>query len=68
MFKHYFEQIKSVEVYPIISLIIFVSFFLGLLLYVILMRKQHVEKMSNMPLNDEDLPHPFNNESLTSKP
>ncbi|MCS6820773.1 MAG: cbb3-type cytochrome c oxidase subunit 3 [Microscillaceae bacterium] len=66
MFKHYFEQIKSVEVYPVISLIIFVSFFVGLLVYVALMKKPHIERMNNMPLQD-DVPTNTNHSSFTSK-
>ena len=33
MFKHYFEKIHNVEVWPIISLTIFFVFFVGLMVY-----------------------------------
>lgn len=53
MFKHYFEQIHQVEIWPIISLSIFFIFFLGLILWVIKMDKGYVDKMKNLPVNDE---------------
>ena len=55
MFKHYFEKIHNVEVWPIISLTIFFVFFVGLILYVWRMKKDYVEEMSDIPLTDEPL-------------
>ena len=69
MFKHYFEQVHNVAIWPIISLTIFFVFFLGLLIYVWKIRKDHVSHMETMPLADD---HPANTESSsnlqTSKP
>lgn len=53
MFKHYFEKIHNVEIWPIISLSIFFIFFVGLALYVWRMNKEYVEKMSDIPLTDD---------------
>ena len=50
MFKYYFEQINNVEIWPIISLSIFFIFFLVLLIWVFKTDKNHIIKMSNMPL------------------
>jgi cytochrome c oxidase cbb3-type subunit 4 len=50
--KHYFESIAGIDIYPIISLLIFFIFFVGLTFYVIYMRKPHVEYMRNRPLDD----------------
>jgi cytochrome c oxidase cbb3-type subunit 3 len=44
-----------VEVWPIISLIIFFVFFVGLIGYVWKMRKDYVEHMGDLPLSDESL-------------
>jgi cytochrome c oxidase cbb3-type subunit 3 len=55
MFKYYFEQVHNVEVWPIISLIIFFVFFIGLIGYVWKMRKDYVEHMGDLPLSDESL-------------
>ena len=60
MFKHYFEQVHNVAIWPIISLTIFFVFFLGLLIYVWKIRKDHISHMEAMPLADD---HPANAES-----
>ncbi len=56
-FINYLSDIVNVEIYPMISLIIFVLFFVGLVVYVIKSDKNYIQKMSDMPLdnNDENL-------------
>ncbi|NMM50238.1 cbb3-type cytochrome c oxidase subunit 3 [Marinigracilibium pacificum] len=56
MFKHYFEQIDNVAVWPIISLIIFVVFFVGLTIYVMTQDKAEIEEIASIPLNDNVSP------------
>ena len=53
MFKHYFETIENIERGPIISLIIFFVFFVCLLVYIWKMDKKHVDRMKNMPMDEE---------------
>lgn len=48
--KNYADSIKGIDVYPIISLFIFVLFFLAVIYYVRKMDKRRVEEMKNMPL------------------
>ncbi|MEM7108605.1 MAG: cytochrome C oxidase Cbb3 [Bacteroidota bacterium] len=52
MFKHYFEQIHNVEVWPIISLSIFFIFFISLIIWVIRADKNYIKIMSNLPMED----------------
>lgn len=56
-FINYLSDIVNVEIYPMISLIIFVLFFVSLIIYVIKSDKNYIKKMSDMPLdnNDENL-------------
>ena len=54
MFKHYFEQIQNIEIWPIISLTIFFIFFLCLILYIIQMDKGYIEKMKGLPMDGND--------------
>jgi len=54
MFKHYFERIENVELWPIISLIIFFVFFLLLIIYVLKADKRFIDYMKNLPLQDEE--------------
>ncbi|SFC98986.1 hypothetical protein SAMN05421780_1177 [Flexibacter flexilis DSM 6793] len=56
MFKHYFERIaEQIAIYPIISLVIFVVFFVGLTWWVITADKNYIAHQSQLPLdlNDE---------------
>ena len=54
MFKHYFEQVHNVAIWPIISLSIFFLFFVGLLIYVLKIRKEHVNYMQDLPLSKDN--------------
>jgi cbb3-type cytochrome oxidase subunit 3 len=44
------ETMDGVEIYPIISILIFFTFFVGVSIYAWRTRKNYVEKMSNLPL------------------
>jgi cytochrome c oxidase cbb3-type subunit IV len=52
--KQYAETIKGIDIYPIISLFIFLLFFIVVLWYVKKMNKTSVEKLSNLPFDAED--------------
>lgn len=51
--KQYAETIDHVNIYPMISLFIFFSFFVILLVFVKKMKKERVEILSNLPLDNE---------------
>jgi cytochrome c oxidase cbb3-type subunit 4 len=53
MFKHYFEQIQNIEIWPIISLILFFVFFTFTMIWIFFLDEKHVEKMKRLPLEDE---------------
>lgn len=53
MHKELLRSIENIEIYPIISLLIFVTFFLGMFIWVFKVDKGYVDHMSGMPLNDE---------------
>lgn len=52
--KHNLTSMLNVEIYPLISLIIFTLFFAVMLWYVIKMSKSRVTEMSAMPLDLEE--------------
>jgi cytochrome c oxidase cbb3-type subunit IV len=52
--KQYAETIKGIDIYPLISLFIFLLFFIAVLWYVKKMDKHKVEEMSNLPLDMND--------------
>ncbi len=51
--KQYAESISGIDIYPIISLSIFLIFFIVLLVYVFKMDKQRVAEISSLPLDNE---------------
>lgn len=54
--KQYAESIDGVNIYPMISLVIFFLFFVALLYYVKKMDKSKAKEISRIPLdNDEQL-------------
>lgn len=50
--KHNLETITGVEIYPIISLLIFFFFFVLLIWWVATYKKEKVEYLGNLPLDD----------------
>jgi len=52
--KQYAETIRGIDIYPLISLFIFLLFFIAVLWYVKKMDKAKVEEMSNLPLDLTD--------------
>lgn len=51
-FRNYLDTIADIGVYPLFSLLMFVTFFVGLLVYVFTLSKKDVKRMSNLPLED----------------
>ncbi|MBP6001574.1 MAG: CcoQ/FixQ family Cbb3-type cytochrome c oxidase assembly chaperone [Flavobacterium sp.] len=50
--KHNMETIAGVAMYPVTSLLIFFFFFVGLAFWVFSYKKDKIEEMSQIPLND----------------
>ena len=55
MFKYYFEQIQGIEIWPIISLTIFFTFFIGLIWWVVKVDKSYIKEMKQLPLEKRKL-------------
>ena len=51
--SHYMESIAGVEIYPIISILIFFLFFLAVALYVIRMDKSYIREVSGYALDSD---------------
>ncbi|MDO6597070.1 CcoQ/FixQ family Cbb3-type cytochrome c oxidase assembly chaperone [Oceanihabitans sp. 2_MG-2023] len=52
--KNYMDSISGIEVYPIISLLIFFGFFVVLFLWVYTAKKEYIQTVSNIPLENEN--------------
>jgi cytochrome c oxidase cbb3-type subunit 4 len=51
--KHHLDTIAGVEIYPIISLLLFFLVFSAMLFIVIKMPKKNIETLSNLPLDND---------------
>ncbi|MFN8438588.1 MAG: CcoQ/FixQ family Cbb3-type cytochrome c oxidase assembly chaperone [Cytophagales bacterium] len=54
MIKNVLNSINGVDIYPIISLFIFVPFFVGLLWWVYRADNDHINKLKNIPLDSPE--------------
>lgn len=52
--KHNLESIAGVEIYPILSLLIFFIFFVALYTWTFTYKKEKINEMSRLPLNDNE--------------
>lgn len=52
--KHNMETIAGVDIYPILSLLIFFVFFVVLTFWVLSYKKEKIQELSQIPLADND--------------
>lgn len=52
-FIHYLTNITGIEIFPLISLLIFFVFFLALLVYAFKADKSRLKYLSNLPIESE---------------
>jgi cbb3-type cytochrome oxidase subunit 3 len=55
--RQYADKIEGIEIYPIISLLIFVTFFVAVLVYVRKMKQSSIDEMKQLPLDLQEEPH-----------
>ena len=58
MFKQFTENISGMQVYLLSSLLIFVVFFIVVTVFLIMLRKNYVEYMGDLPLEDGTINQP----------
>ena len=51
--KSHLETISGIEIYPLISLVIFFTFFVALFWWVFTAKKDYINKVSNIPLEEQ---------------
>lgn len=52
-FINYLKTIEGVGIYPLISLLIFFTFFIGLLWYVVKYDNKSIQQIKNIPFENE---------------
>jgi cytochrome c oxidase cbb3-type subunit 4 len=60
MIKDLLQSVEGITIYPIISLIVFVLFFVLVIIWMFKADKNYIKKMENLPL-DKDEETNFNN-------
>jgi cbb3-type cytochrome oxidase subunit 3 len=58
------EQIGGVEIFPIISLLMFFILFSAMTYFVMTAKQEYIDEMKNMPLDDDDDLHYDNNQQI----
>jgi cytochrome c oxidase cbb3-type subunit IV len=53
LIKEYLGSLGSNNLFPIISMIIFILFFMVMMIYTLRIKKEDITEYSNMPLDDE---------------
>ena len=54
MYKNILQSIENVEIWPIISLIMFFILFVGVLIYVLKTDNEFIRKMKELPFDEND--------------
>lgn len=52
--KGHMESITGIEIYPMISLLIFFIFFVTLFYWVFTAKKEYINKVSHLPLDNQN--------------
>jgi len=52
--KHHMAEIDGIEIYPIISLLIFFLFFTALFWWVMNSKKEYLDKVSQIPFEEDN--------------
>jgi cbb3-type cytochrome oxidase subunit 3 len=54
MYKDVLSRMEGVDLFPLIALIIFFTFFVLLIVWVVRLKRSYVDSMANMPLDEEE--------------
>ena len=54
MFKEVLQSIEGVGFYTIVSMIIFILFFIGMAIWLFKVDKKYIKQMSELPLTEEN--------------
>ena len=54
MFKEVLQSIEGIEFFTIVSMIIFILFFIGMTIWLFKVDKKYIKQMSELPLKEDD--------------
>ena len=52
MYSHILESLNNIQAYPVFSLLLFFTFFVAIIIWVVKADKNYINKMKNLPLDD----------------
>ena len=67
MFKEVLESIEGIGIYPIISMIVFFIFFAALIIWYFKADRKYLNKMKNLPLDNDEQPNSNNTGEINDK-
>ncbi|MCS7072956.1 MAG: CcoQ/FixQ family Cbb3-type cytochrome c oxidase assembly chaperone [Bacteroidia bacterium] len=53
MFRQHLENVTGLSIYPMISLLVFVAFFIAVTVWVIGVKKSYLKEMEELPLKPD---------------
>jgi len=54
MFKEVLQSIEGIEFYTIVSMLILILFFIGMIIWLFKVDKKYIKHMSELPLNENN--------------
>jgi hypothetical protein len=54
MYKELLQSIEGIEIYPLISLFIFLALFIGVVIWIAKLDRGYVKEMETLPLEDDE--------------
>lgn len=54
MYKEVLRSMEGVSIFPIITLLLFMAFFIGLIIYLVKKGKSHWKDAANLPLESDE--------------
>ena len=54
MIRNYLQSIEGIEIYPLISLVVFVIFFIVIFVWILKIDKNYIKEMKELPLDQDD--------------
>ena len=62
-FSNYLTSIENVSIYPIITLILFLSVFIGAVIWIVTRDKEYITELENIPLENDNITNNIENEN-----
>ena len=62
-FSHYLSSIENVGIFPIISLILFLSVFIGAIIWIVTRDKEYISELEKIPLDNDNFSNNIENKN-----